>query len=427
MLVEVKVVRNEKQCGVNDGWWPGRGIARGAITVIAVAFALAIVAAPRTAHAYRTFADDPEVNFAAAWSAPVAFDLATTTLPAEVDGAGFEAAMSRATSAWGAPACSTLRIGYRSDPSGAPAAADGRNTVAFILSGWASMGLAPDRGAVTDTRVERDASGAARIVEADILLNAEGFDFVDADVLGGDLGPDQLDLATVLRHELAHAIGLLHPCELTEGPAPLCSVTPGAELSAIYPVYPGVLAMALSTDDVDGLCSLYPLARPCDPLCAAGYECQAGSCAPVRCADGGCGHFCTPEACLMSRPCSLDEPCTGETCALGSPLAGMCVGLGTQGASCRLATDCESRLCLTSSRLGTYCTTGCTDTSDCGSGEVCSAVDGRSVCAPMPRSSCSAASYGASLSHNRGLSQGLFLLAIIGVSLASRRRYRPCP
>jgi hypothetical protein len=109
---------------------------------------------------------------------------------------------------------------------------DGRNTLQWVHSGWVELGFPSTAPGATDVRYEKK-DGVWQIVEADIYLNAESFQWSQVPTV-------PVYLEAVLVHELGHALGLLHPCEADQAAAvlaPHCDDVPGAAQTTMYPVY----------------------------------------------------------------------------------------------------------------------------------------------------------------------------------------------
>ena len=365
--------------------------------VLASAF-LASFTLPGPAAAYRTAADLPEFDDDAtiAWSTREIPYRVHTAMPAGLDRAAALAAIEAAAATWNAVECTDVQLVFAGFTDEPPVAGDDVNTIAFVQTGWTAMGLDADAAATTDVRYA-SRSDETRIVEADLLLNADAYGWtLDARASGAR------DLQSVVTHELGHVLGLLHPCELDgeDGAGP-CH--PEHAESALHPLY-SVRQRALSADETAGLCALYP--STCSGSCTTLPEPDClddGDCPDTSWCAGG---FCRPRGSLADA-CTTDDECTGlcndagwctsecsETsdCSPWSTCrAGRCeLGGAGYGSSCARGRECASGLCVTGldSFPAGYCSRPCGDA--CPANERCAEIEGLAVCAPPRSDGCSA-------------------------------------
>lgn len=158
-LVAVTQVRSSGmsggRCGVATeprGARPhGRGPLPSFARVAVMLIPLVQVAGPPCAHAYRTFADDPAVAFAASWGSP---ELPWEVSSAELDeqrvradtlAGALEAALRTCRSTGCAPVLSV--VGTTSEPA---APGDGRNTIGVVATDWIGRGFPSGRGLVME-------------------------------------------------------------------------------------------------------------------------------------------------------------------------------------------------------------------------------------------------------------------------------------
>lgn len=411
------VVRRGEQAlsvGAHHGYGarPGGGTTLDVLPLLAGTL---VLCAAVPAHAYRTFADDPEVAYPARWtSSSIEWDVSSSEPLEGWSPADLHEAAQGAFAIWTAVGCADVQVGLGTVTSAPAQPGDGRNTIAVVSHDWTGRGFPAGRGATTDVRLERavdELTGeeAVRIVEADIYLNAEDYGFVSDEPASGEL-----DLRALLVHELGHLLGLLHVCEHDGlGGAPGC-VDAALQTSALYPDYLG--ARTLSDDDAAGLCALYPAGAACDVTCPVGTECRDGLCVDPACGEPFCPDPCLGEECDVGR-CAPDSSCEDGACALVGENRGYCVSEGSSGAQCTQGGDCTSRLCLTSESLGSYCTVECIADAECGGTQRCAEVDGVDVCAPLPpQSGCSVAA------RARGAASVPLALPLLALLLRIRRR-----
>ena len=311
------------------------------------------------ASAYRTVADDLGTSLPVLQGSSVVEVFVYGEGPPGVDPGGFAGDVIDAAGAWDLE-CSTLRFAPRGGTSRPPNDADGVTTISVVLEGWEARGYRPTQGAITELRFLETPTGL-EITDGDVFLNGDTIDWA---------GSGAPDLLSVLVHELGHVGGLAHPCShAPESGEPDCASEPSLlAQSVMYPDYqPG--AWEPRADDIAGICELYSV-EPCAAVtCQSDEACDAGECVPAP-------------------VCTSGDTCSSGVCAAGGEHDGQCIPLGSEGAPCAGGDHCLSSLCLTSMSAGSYCTRDCTADPDCGGLQRCAQIEGRTVCAPLPTSSC---------------------------------------
>lgn len=392
-----------------------------------VALALALFAVP--AHAFRTAADLPDFvgQEHVRWAQPaLRFDI-SGWLPPGLSGSAVAEAVRRGFSTWTAPQCTSLAFGDTGFRDSAAVPGDGIITIQWIGQGWTDRGFGHAIPATTELLYDVGPSGLWEIVDADIYLNGEQLTWSVSPIL------DEHDIQAVITHEVGHAIGLLHNCNIDrEMGAPVCQ--PDLAGAVMYPEYQGPSQRTLSADDEEGLCFLYPdadcfgktcptgtactfegCAVTCDRVvCQVGERCSPRGCTSEPCAPGscerGCEATCTSPGGADADPCAMHLECysghcsmggyctatcgdgqgcpTGDTCDHAGALAECVPTADVFGAACSMADDCKTGLCLAEASATPMCTRTCgPGTRTCPDGHTCSAVGDLKVCMPEDESS----------------------------------------
>jgi MYXO-CTERM domain-containing protein len=360
----------------------GRNVAR----FLARGLALALTTSAAPSFAYRTSEDSAEFQGKGriAWpGSSMSLVMSEDGLPPGLSKDAVEAALARSLDTWNAPECSALSLGFGGWVQGEPQAMDGKNSIAWV-SDWAERNFPAD--APGNTNVQYRGSGDDwRIGEADVFLNASGFDW-STDAADGTL------VEAVLTHELGHALGLLHPCEPDgQDGAPACDESDATVTeTTMYPFY-SPEQTSLAADDSAGLCYLYGATDAC-ASCTNQETCVDGECR-VACGDTVCekGQECGFWGCAPAGAC-LDRSCVDKACEAGvegacGPLAtctkGRCTkGKTTWGDACTASMNCEKGACLNG-----ICQPDCAEDSECGPLGSCErdADGGASACVESSR------------------------------------------
>ena len=426
--------------------------------------ALGVALCSRDALAYRTLAESPDFDGSGPvrWSEKFFHYDVYSVVPAGVTLEGLVSQADRAFSAWSEPPCSAVTSGFDGLTSSHAESGDGKNTIEMITSGWEHLGYDRDAVGATELGFEQADDGRWSIVEADIRLNAERFEWSLSDAPSDG----RRSLLGTLRHEGGHALGLMHPCEADGGDgAPVCDDS-FAEAAIMYPFYePGQIE--LTPDDTAGICSLYPSCEV--DGCDAGYACAEGACLPV-CGDGVCqmNEVCVDGACLTQeecaatacasappdwvRPCPSGSECPGGTCLADGSCTHQCVAdtdcsagrscvfdqdpnipgycgaepLKRLGQSCSLSTECVDGECLAGAQGEPICTRLCGAREPaCPTSWSCSGAEGKLVCVPPRAARGCAVSPDVDRAADDGSPSWLFAAPLaLAFGAASRRRAR---
>ena len=306
-------------------------------------------------------------------SIPIPYRINLASAPASIGTAGAQSTVDNGFASWAAPACTR----WRSMNAGTTAltrarAGDRENSILWITSAWpAELGDVNTTIGVT-TPVW---TSGGYFIDADIQFNAVGFTW---NMTGTRPGVDTQSIAT---HEQGHFLGLNHSA---------------SSAAVMYASYSGGIKRTLTTDDVSGVCAIYPNGTPAPDAGmtmmgtgAVGDRCSA----TAACATGNrC--VCRDAAmadCFCTRPCSTSTPCpTSFTCAdTMSALGFLCIpGGGTMaggtGDPCTTGAECMSGICARGPTGSPFCSQVCTDDCTCPSSYTCVATmtSGTSVCAP---------------------------------------------
>lgn len=262
---------------------------------------------------------------------------------------------------WSAPCCSGFNSEYKGLTNN-PVFGRGLNFVTFFEDSWpAEIG----RGDVV-LGFNLRGSMRCKIEVAAIYFNAAHHSFVGRD---GEPGGHIIDLASVAVHEIGHWLGLDHS-EFDRSMSVMTSYTKGS-------VYE-----RLGSDDVDGVCTIYPAScEPCQASedCPEGSLCHEGACITSECRstlDCALGAICRDERCIPG--CRFHSECgKGEFCDEGA-----CRKAGdacSHHVDCAAGESCYGGRCKEQPERCSVCEP-CTFDSDCGEGSVCFGTPVGPVC-----------------------------------------------
>ncbi len=301
-------------------------------------------------------------------SLPIRYSVNTSTIPSSISSTGV-AAVDAGFATWAAPSCTSWQATNVGSTTRGANAGDAQNTILWVSGSWpAELG---DVYSVIGVTTPVWYSGGY-FSAADIRFNNVGFDWSTS----GSASGSTVDTQSIATHEEGHFLGLDHT---------------GVGSAIMYASYSGGQKRTLASDDINGVCAIYPSGSAPPPTdagtstdrCSAfGNTC--GDCTP----NAGCG-FCTATSQCVSG--TQTGPSSG-TCASGyvwypADCTASAPGTGRVGDPCGQATDCSTSLCITDGRTA-WCSRACTDDCGCPDGYGCVETSDPSlkVCAPGTRS-----------------------------------------
>jgi hypothetical protein len=265
---------------------------------------LVLLLQPRYSQAY--VREVTSEGVATAWFYPcITMHMYLGSPPAVLTADQLFAASVRAAATWSYPAlaCSDLRISVVAESeASSDVGYDSKNVITFRTTSWCRQpGRLNDAGviepdcypstALAVTSVFKN-KNTGEILDADIELNAVDYTWGDRVALPDLARSDTMDFQYAVTHEMGHVIGLDHPCYVFGEALRLYDNTGALEVDcynnpnlpdaiASSMMYPSVdltgaktMQRVLGTDDVQGVCDIYPHVhdtcppRPTDGGCA---------------------------------------------------------------------------------------------------------------------------------------------------------------
>ena len=318
-------------------------------------------------------------NFPIWQSLPVRYEINASSAQ-ELGANSAQSVVEESYSSWASPDCSGFRAQNQGTTQGGWSAGDQVNTHIWIYNANQRPSELSGRETIGVTLSYFQGN---RLIDGDILYNGIDHRWTTNPTQGG-----QVDAVSIITHEVGHQLGLGHSQRTA---------------ATMYFAYTGGTgARSLDSDDIQGVCSLYPGsgATGCstDNDCPQGERCGGGTCIPDTQGEGGVGESCAVGPCAGDLVCvqgNGGEPFCTSFCSGGDcPSGWACIGVNSNqgalnlclpsaegggdasfGERCDNGPDCSSGLCIQSGQ-SSFCSEVCIDDDGCPSGASCYALSG---------------------------------------------------
>lgn len=295
-------------------------------------------------------------------------------------------------SAWATPTCSAYRWTNQGNAaSGVANANDNQNILLWRYDTWPrELGGSSTIGVTTPAYYPGTGGAQGTMIDADIQFNG-----IDYTWTTNPRSQTDVDAQSIITHESGHFLGLGH--------------SNTASATMYYAYSGGTASRSLETDDINGVCTLYPsgpgtectIARACPNAgtCQNGYCIAAApdggtagttlgdDCAGTATCGGSLFCVCMDQAqtqCSCTRDCSPTAACpNGWTCGSLQGGGGACIrnsggtgGTGVLGTACGSGSDCANGYCVGTSGSAGLCSQTCGTQSPCPAGYRCATLQG---------------------------------------------------
>jgi MYXO-CTERM domain-containing protein len=241
-------------------------------------------------------------------------------------------AVRNAFNTWEEVACSALKFQEVTWSLPRTVANDGGNRIMWVETQVEWPG---QPGTLALTYTFYTTTGDRKIVDADMIVNGVNWTWTTVEAEIGQGTPAKVDIETVVFHEVGHFLGLDHSSD---------------EAAAMYASNNKLKQRGPATDDVRGICSLYPNGQPVPgeengaPVgspCTESTDCLSSLCLQD---DLLSRTYCTAQC----NPAQQDCP-AGYVCEDTQAYGGLCFAPTTTDELCDLcgsASQCASGLCV---------------------------------------------------------------------------------
>lgn len=292
------------------------------------ALALGLVCAPSTARAFTA----QGYTWAANATTPVTFQLHPAGSDDIEDGSELTK-IRAAFNSWEQVACSMLKFQEVDWEEPRTVRNDGKHRIMWVETEAEWPGQ-PGTLALTYTFYTQDAD--REIVDADMVVNGVHWTWTTVDDEVGQGTPAKVDVETIMFHEIGHFLGLDHSSD---------------EAAAMFASNNKPMQRGPATDDVQGICSLYPNGQPVPGEEAGrspvGSPCLVGpDCASDLCLDDELigRTYCTAQCVPVMQDCP-----DGYVCEDTVQFGGLCFAPNISDELCDLcgsSQQCSSGLCV---------------------------------------------------------------------------------
>jgi len=335
---------------------------------------IAVLSLATSAGAYKRLKNQSSGQSLYWHSIPMQFNIDSTSAPPGVSSSAFQSSIRASYTAWSSVSCSYYKsqdMGLTSNKSGNKSDKINTNTVP---SYWSQS---PNALGVTMTYMY-----GPKITDADTVYNPNR----QWSTTGAY---NKIDVQAVATHEIGHQLGLDH--------------SQYQSATMYYAVGAGNLGpRSLHSDDISGLCAIYPSGGQPPPECTKDTDCAPGEkCTNQKCVAGSsgtqgygspctnnkacksgiclkdsygktfCSDFCASKSCPNGDKCVDIKDTSGKTWKVCYP-GSSAWGKTKLGKSCTASQECEDKYCAPVSGKGYLCARKCdTAKNNCPSGYKC--------------------------------------------------------